>query len=195
MQTLINALDSQDWLTYDTHKKTLIKQFISNHNSKGLVDFWQTLLKQVASFEQYQRTLSAVADTSAFVSDIKRLLTQGTNLAKTDDSIKAFYYEYYYDGSNASTGNLFLCTRFDQDPDSDWASEFDVVLEGMCITPYFDFDPDWQMSNQTRTVACDYVHSVLLSTTLSQLPPHALSLPFAFASHDNPDNTVIILAN
>ena len=90
MQTLINALNSQDWLTYDTHKKALIKQFIINHDSKGLVDFWQTLLKQVASFEQYQRTLSSVADTSAFVSDIKRLLTQGTNLAKTDDSIKAF---------------------------------------------------------------------------------------------------------
>lgn len=192
MQTLINALDSQDWLAYDTHKKALIKQFISNHDSKGLVDFWQTLLKQVASSEQYQRTLSSVADTSAFASDIKRLLTQGTKLAKTDDTIKAFYYEYYYDGSDASTGNLFLCTRFDQDPDSDWASEFDVVLEGMCIAPYFDFDPDWQMPNQTRTVACDYVHSVLLSTTLTQQP---LPLPFAFASHDNPDNTVIILTN
>lgn len=195
MQTLINALDSQDYLGYDAHKKALTQQFVANHDSKGLVNFWQELLKHYASPEQYQRTLSAVADTHAFASDINRLLTQATDIAKTDDTIKAFYYEYYYDGSDASTGNLFLCTRFNQDPDSDWASDFDVVLEGMCIAPYFDFDPDWQMSNQTRTVACDYVYSVLLNTTLAQLMQHPLSLPFAFANHDNPDDTVIILAN
>lgn len=195
MQTLISALDSQDYLGYDAHKKALIQQFIANHVRQGLINFWQELLKHYASFEQYQRTLSAVADTNAFASDINRLLAQGTGIAKTDDTVKAFYYEYYYDGGDASTGNLFLCTRFDPDPDSDWASDFDIVLEGMCIAPYFDFDPDWQMSNQTRTVASDYVHSVLLGTVLAQLPQHALSLPFAFANHDNPDDTVVILAN
>ncbi len=195
-QPLIAAIDSGDFMALSTAEHAIIKAYFgATTDSQGFVSFWRELLKSQATEDEYQKVMMAITDTHTFADDIRCLLIAGYAKAKDNPNIKALYYEYYYDGSDYSTGNLFLCTRFDETgtDQGDWASCFDELINGMVITPYFAFDDDFKMSNSVRHIAMWHNHATLLDAALQVLKDLQLSMSFGFASHDNPDGMIVVM--
>lgn len=162
-----------------------------HQNSQGLALFWQNALKDHATHEEYERITQLLKDTSAFRKDIAKLLAEGGQIAQENQAIQALYYEYYYDGSEESAGNLFLCHRFHQ-KEGNWASDFEDFIEGMVIAPYFGFDPDFEMSPTIAYIAQQYIHAVLLDSAIDAVKANPVPVPFGFASHDDRAMVVIL---
>lgn len=150
------------------------------------VKFHTACLTAVAGQEQVERI--CVKNIERFEQEFARCLREGLEKARRDDRIKALYFEYFYDGGDASTGNLFLCESFDPDDDG-WAADFGragVVL-GPSILPWMHFDPDFDLPAPLRTVAEMYVDANLLAACLREIDAlGGIEYPFGFARHDAP---------
>lgn len=156
----------------------------------ALLRFHGAGLAAVATAEQAERI--RVNDIERFRQGFARCLAEGLERARGDPRIKALYFEYFYDGGDASDGNLFLCESFDPEDDA-WAADFgrDGVVLGPSVLPWMHFDPECELLQSTRTVADIYVDANLLVACLREIESiGGIEYPFGFAQHDAPVTVV-----
>lgn len=192
MQEFINAYQSQDFMKFNEVIKQTTKQYIDKNDSQGLVLAWQKLLKEQATAEEYAYITGLLKDMSAFQADIAQLLRQGVEKLQSDDNIKAFYYEYQYDGAEWCAGNLFLCLDFDSD-NGEWASNFDDLINGGKISQYFDDGDVINLGSIVYAIASHYAYAVLLNAFIGEVKKYPLTIPIGFADHDNNDIIVVVM--
>lgn len=193
MQEFVNAYQAQDWDKTDQIVTRITRQYLQQQDSQGLVLFWQNFLKQQSSHLEYEYVLGLVKNTDDFRQDVRQLLQQGIKKHQQNSAIKAFYYEYFYDGSDESTGNLFLCLDFNKD-DGEWASNFEDLVNGGLIRQYFA-DYDKFSSDISESIAKNYTHAVLQDIFMQEVRNNPLPIPVGFADHENNYRMVIILPN
>lgn len=194
MQEFIHAYQAQDWDKLDAAVTQITRRYIDGQDHQGLVLFWKNFLKEQSTEEEYAYITGLVKDMGGFQSDIAQLLRQGVEKLQTDDNIKAFYYEYQYDGSEWSSGNLFLCSDFDT-RNGGWASNFEDLVNGREIARYFDNGDVIDMGSIIYTIARHYAHSVLLNAFIGEIKNYPLTIPVGFADHDNNYRMVAIMPN
>lgn len=109
--------------------------------------------------------------------------------------IKAIYFEYYFDGSDASEGNFFLCTEYDTAQDSDWGAHFaaEDVLDGPKLQQLLTFDPELEWPALASHAASALGHADLLAQ-LGEIIDESggCPLPVGYAEHD--DSLVVHIA-
>lgn len=193
MQEFVNAYQAQDWDKTDQIVTQITQKYLQQQDNAGLVLFWQNLLKQQSSHTEYEYVLSLVKNTDDFRKDIRQLLQKGIKKHQENSAIKAFYYEYFYDGGDASTGNLFLCLDFNKN-DGEWASNFEDLVHGGLIQQYFA-DYEKFTSDISNNIAMKYTHAVLQDIFIQEVKNNPLPIPIGFADHDNNYRMVIILPN
>lgn len=193
MQELLNAYQADDWEKANQMVTQITRQYLQQQDSQGLVLFWQNLLKQQSSHTEYEYVLSLVKNTDDFRKDIRQLLQKGIKKHQENSAIKAFYYEYFYDGGDTSTGNLFLCLDFNKN-DGEWASNFEDLVHGGLIQQYFA-DYEKFTSDISNDIAMKYTHAVLQDIFIQEVKNNSLPIPIGFADHDNNYRMVIILPN
>lgn len=191
MQQFINAYNMQDWKKTDQIITQITQYYLQQQNSAGLVVFWQNFLKQQSNHIEYEYVLDLVKNTDGFRQDIRQLLKQGIKKHQENSEIKAFYYEYFNDGGDASTGNLFLCLDFNKD-NGVWPSHFNDVVNGSLIRQYFDYH-DKFASDISEYIAKNYTHAVLQDVFIQEVRNNPLAIPIGFADHDDNHRMVMIL--
>lgn len=194
MQEFSHAYHAQDWEKTNQIVSQITKQYLDKQDSQGLVLFWQDFLKQNTSHSEWDYVSNLVKNTDDFQKDIRHLLKAGIQKHQNNQNIKAFYYEYFYDGGDASTGNLFLCLDFNQS-NGDWASNFEDLVQGNLISQYFNYFYHHFSSEIAYDIARNYTHAVLLDVFIREVKNTPLPIPIGFADHDNNHRTVIILPN
>lgn len=180
-ETLIAAAA---WDDFETLCREVETACLRARNHDALLAFHETCLKRIASPEDHARI--RIDDLTPFAQAFAALLDQGLARAQADPAVRALYFEYFYDGDDASTGNLFLCESFDPD-DEEWASDFghEGVLPGPSVLPWLDFDPDLAMPDRTRLVGERYVDAQLLVACAREIEARGgIAYPFGFARHD-----------
>lgn len=180
-----NAMREWGLLCCDVESATL-----ADKDFDGLLRFHEANLRAVATAEQAERI--RVKDIERFRQGFARCLIEGLERARRDQRIQALYFEYFYDGGDASDGNLFLCESFDPEDDG-WAANFgrDGVVLGLSVLPWMHFDPERELSQSTRTVADMYVDANLLVACLREIESiGGIDYPFGFAQHDAPVTVV-----
>jgi hypothetical protein len=159
---------------------------IERHDLDGLVSFHEASLTAVATPEQFHHI--RVKNIERFGDGFADCLSRALVKARANPAIQALYFEYFYDGGDASDGNIFLCESFDPD-DENWAANFgrDGVVPGPSVLPWMHFDPEIELPEPLRTVAMMYVDANLLVACLREIDAlGGIEYPFGFAQHDAP---------
>lgn len=175
---------AEAWDDFEALCREVETACLSARDFTGLLAFHDACLKRIASPGDYARI--RIDDLAPFAQAFAALLDQGLARAQADPAVSALYFEYFYDGGDESTGNLFLCESFDPD-DEEWASDFghEGVLPGPSVLPWLDFDPDFAMPERTLQVGERYVDAQLLVACAREIEARGgIACPFGFARHD-----------
>ena len=180
-------LAQKQWHEYELLCREVEERCLMAKDFAGLMAFHEAGLKQLASAEEFEKI--RVEDLAKYQADFSKGLNEALAKARTNPAVKAIYFEYFYDGGDASDGNFFLCESFD-DEDDDWASDFageEGLVPGFSILPYMDFDPDGDMDDDVTTKGYQYVDACLLAASLEVIEARGgITYPFGFAQHDWP---------
>ena len=152
----------------------------------GLLEFYESGLREYASDAEFNRI--KIKNIDQFAKEFAEALQRALAKARQNSAVQALYFEYFFDGGDASDGNFFLCESFDED-DDEWACNFsrDGVVLGPSVLPYMNFDPEFTLSNELRMLGELYVDANLLITALVEIEKlNGIEYPFGFAQHDSP---------
>ena len=141
-------------------------------------------LKAHTNEQELARIIACHTCLSKFDEEFKLALEAAIKLAKKDKEIKALYCEYYYDGSDASIANIFLCDQTENDA-VDWASSFTEVLGNIPIAEYFNYlKDDKELSNLGEKYAQHYIAVGMLNIILKHYRNLNPKYPLGFGNHD-----------
>jgi hypothetical protein len=159
-----------------------------------LIKFYEELA--ASGLDQGKLSEVRIENIADFQSGLATALQTTLSKLSAMPQVKGIYFEYYYDGDESCTGNIFLCEEY-SDEDDFWAAEFgaDGLVEGPNVSPYYDFDPDFDWDPYLRYIAEEYVNGRLLAAALEEWKKCGIAgLPFGFANHDH-DSMVRAPAN
>lgn len=185
------AIRSDDFEALSDAHNSMVEELSKAKRFDDIITIATMVLKNGVDALAYERI--KLDNIVTFESDFTKLWGKGIRAALDNPEVKAIYFEYFYDGGDASDGNLFLCESFDVDDDG-WASDFgrDGVILGMSILPCMDYDPDFDLDDEVRTIGDYYVDTLLYATCLKVICHSGeTAYPFGFAMHDNPVMTYI----
>lgn len=125
-----------------------------------------------------------------FESGIRSAFETAAIHADNDESIEAFYFEYFFDGTDSCTGDVFLCTQYRsaaEDQYGGWAAEFKGIITGPLVREYMDYDIG-DSSNKAAKILIDaYIDARFLAALGRVLDGlDCVVLPTGFARHDHP---------
>ena len=179
-------LTGGDWRQWGELCRDRESAMIETRDFDGFLRFHDAGLRFATTPEQFEQI--QIRDIGRFRKGFGRCLSRGLKKARSQAAIRALYFEYFYDGGDASDGNLFLCQAFDVD-DEEWAAEFaeDGVIPGPSILPWLHYDPELEFPEDVRKVADVYVDAHLLVACLREIEAMGgIEYPFGFARHDGP---------
>ena len=181
---LSDLVESEDWDGVGGLHHSVTQWHVDSNAITQLESFYGDALELV--FDPGWMGKIAILQTTDFEDAITNLFLESKSRMSKSDSIKAVYLEYFYDGGDASTADVFLCNRYSDD-DDDWAAHFakDNVLDGPGISVFFDYDPDFELAVLQDQIAGFYVDCKLLCATVRAWQLANLAdVVLGFARHD-----------
>lgn len=130
---------------------------------------------------------STLGDLGDFVEGLDSALSQAFEQAQSDPQIKALYVEYFFDGGDASTVDIFTCTDYSDSGSADWTGQHsdDGMISGPSVQALLDYDPDIEWGEFETFLADGYAFAHLLAVFGEVFDRHnSIGLPAAFAQHD-----------
>lgn len=143
----------------------------------------QSRLKQLADETAYQNILGCKRKLTRFDKDFIKALKEAIKRSAKDKTVKALYFEYHFDGGVNNTANFFLCQSYDQDY-TEWASFFSEIIGDIPIYEYFNYDPDFLLSEVVNCYAEFLIVLKMLSIALKHYKKEQVKYPLSVASHD-----------
>ncbi|TDR46478.1 hypothetical protein DFR29_1039 [Tahibacter aquaticus] len=131
---------------------------------------------------------TCLGGTRAFEAGLQAALELAIERAIHRSDIAALYCEYFFDGSEASSADVFLCQSFTR-TDDDWASQFrqSDVISGPSIHALLNYDPERGLDPVANVIASVYAHAVLLRCFCRVMNvSRQTGLPIGFAQRDFP---------
>lgn len=181
------AAAARDWDPLQPVLRDACQSFAERREWAELVLFFAQTMHVGTSVERRGQVHSCLGGLSDFKSELAASFAVVADRVAGDPGIKAIYFEYFFDGGDASNGNLFLCTRHSTSDDSDWASDFlkDGVVPGPSVASLLNFDPESDWDETVRFLANGYVHACFLAALGELLDKTGFgSIPVGFAQHD-----------
>lgn len=158
--------------------------FAADTNHAALKDFCEGILK--AGLDESRYEIARIPDMATFQSALAALFESARERLSSLEGIKGVYVEYFYDGGDSCTANIYLCTEYSDDDDF-WGAEYTEqgYFVGPSVTDFLDFDPEFEWDDLSRYVAEEYANSMLLAACLEEWEKSEIrNLPFGFAQHD-----------
>jgi len=184
-ETIKQLVKKQDWAQLDSLNRDINQSLINDGNTIGILEFHKELLAFSMTPEEYNKI--EIKDASVFENSLSQIFFELKNKIDTMKTLKAVYLEYFYDGGDCCTANVFLCDEY-TDEDDYWGAEFveNGMIDGPSIFEYFSNGCDFEMSPVKDTIMYGYIDAVLLVSTLNTWKKAGISgYPLAFAMHDN----------
>jgi hypothetical protein len=160
-----------------------VQMLVDQRDWQQLESFNDALLKGVLTKKNIKKVVSHTNKLDVFREQITELLTLATAEAEKKPEVKGLYFEFVYDGGDSCSGDFFLCHGY-SDNDNEWASEFEDVIEGMDISEYFSYDPDFEFPPSEDAVASYYASICLLRALAEVYFSSPCKYPLGFANHD-----------
>ncbi len=173
-----------DWESLSQLRLETNQSFAEQADDAGLREFYQQVAE--LALDAKEREAIGPTDVEQFCADLRNSFCAAKNKVDNDE-IKGIYLEYFYDGGDSCTANLFLCTEYSESDDS-WGAEFeqDGFIEGPQVPTFFNFDPDFEWPDFSRYVAEEHANGVLLAAGIREWKTSGIcGLPFGFANHDH----------
>ena len=183
----------QNWLELSDLAYEINQSFVDSGNIKELVGFYDKVLESSFTGKSLllreNKWIKKISNRKYgnFSSAVLEMLKKAKLKLNDNGSYKAIYLEYFFDGGDASTANLYLCSDFDE-KDDDWASSFakEGFIEGIAVNSFLDFDPNFKLNEVEEFIANQYADARLLAATIDAWNESKLSnYPFGFAKHDH----------
>ena len=166
----------------------LCQAHVDDSTEDELVAILHSLVKAHCPAWAVSAIEASLALSSDVESDLDLALRRAVTAVSAQPDIKGLYCEYFYDGGDGSSMDLFPCRSFTRSND-DWAADFHPsdVVEGPRIQALLRYDPELELDPAPRFLATAYLHSVLLAMFVRvQTRFRLLTLPAGFAQHDFP---------
>jgi len=183
---LEEAAHAQDW----TETDRLVHEFLQDcavvSGWRGLESQSRTVLLSACDQPTVRKIDSCLGNLRQFEVALERAVDEAINRAAGRSDIVAIYCEYFFDGGDGSSMDLFLCDRYTP-TDDDWASHFGSsdVVSGPSVESLLSYDPEFELDGLPSVVADMYAYSKLLCAFGSLVSARAdMPLPFAFAQHE-----------
>lgn len=176
---------TSDWEALAGLRKSTNQRYVSGLDHAGLVSFYEEVL--ASGLDESKASQVRIEDIGPFRSGVAHAFQAAASRLATMPQVKAVYFEYFFDGGDSCTGNLFLCEQY-SDADDYWGAEFgrDGMVKGPDVSPYFAFDRELEWELFPRYVAEEYVNGRLLAAVLDEWTKSGISgLPLGFANHDH----------
>lgn len=154
----------------------------------GLERTLRGCLEAVCGHEQVDDVDDCLAALPQFEHDLAATIGRAIAHASGRTDLKALYCEYFFDGGDGSSADVFLCRAYTPG-DDDWASQFAGadMFAGPNVQHLLDYDPDGDFEPTADCIANAYARGVLLGAFGRALAAHPqLALPAGFAEHDFP---------
>ena len=165
-------------------RRQIYQSFSDNHDWLGIEDFFRGVVLACVPKEVQSALFRKTDELPTLSEALGNSLQTAVGLAADDPGVAALYCEYFDDGGDASSLDVYLCLRFDREDDF-WASDFNRSVSGPRVDSYFDFDPKGELLDPTASVAREYLHARLLGVVGRLADEHVRErLPFGFAEHD-----------
>jgi hypothetical protein len=179
------ACEESDWDALEKLRHGTNQSFAERTDYRGIKRFYDEALR--LGLDDDKLDAVRIVDTESFQSGLSRAFSVAKSKLDQLSGIKGVYFEYFYDGGDSCTGNVYLCNAF-SDEDDGWGAEFDQggFIEGPSIIEYFNFDLDFEWDELPRVLAEEYVNGTLFSATLEEWTRCEIrGLPFGFANHEH----------
>jgi hypothetical protein len=185
IEKVTRAVSAQDWGLLTDLQVEVNHSFARRRDWDGLEQFYTDALIGAVTPDIVHIMKSR--DTGTFQAGVGGVLRQALERAAKDPSIKAVCFVYFYDGGEECTGDVFLCTDYQED-DDDWASSFenDGYIGGPGVHEYLSYDPDLKFAPLPFSVCQYYADAMLLAAWGREVTKLQTQLPMGFAEHDSP---------
>lgn len=174
-----------NWDALSELRKHTNQSFTSALDSIGLVHFYEELA--ATGLDEGKWPEVRIDNLLEFQSGVAELFQTAQVKLASMPQVKGVYFEYFYDGGDSCTGDLFMCSEYSDEDDS-WGAEFgqDSFVEGPDVSAYFDFDPDFEWDDFSRILAKEYVNGRLLAVVIQEWQKSGIAgRPLGFANHDH----------
>lgn len=173
------------WERLPEIRRRVGQKFVTELDADGMTCFWAEVLRLGLSKDLAEAV--RITDTRAFQAGLASAFeTAARKLAGASD-IKGIYFEYFVDGGDSCTGDVFLCTAYSSE-DDDWASQFDKEgwIEGPSVSEFFRYDLDGDWDDFSRVIADEYANGRVMAIVLQEwMKSKIRELPFGLAGHDD----------
>ena len=178
----------RDWQSITHLTDNIYQSYSENKEWDALEIFFESVVLEVGNTALLETINRTMGDLSEFRHTLKININAALARAKIREDIKAIYFEYFYDGGDASVGDFFLCSRYSLDEDSDWAAYFknEDIIDGPNIQGRLDFErAGEELPDDYMSVAHTLAHARFLASfgrlvdSIEDQP-----LPIGFAEHD-----------
>jgi len=175
---LAKFIEQSDWEALSELRRSTNQAFASNMDHDGLQVFYDKVIR--TGLDDSKHDDVKILSTEKYQSELAEAFRLAKGKIPALNGVKGVYFEYFFDGGDSCTGNLFLCTEYSDNNDF-WGSEFekDGFIAGPSVFEFLNFDPEFEWENLPRFVGEEYVNGVLLA-----LCCEIQGLPFGFANHD-----------
>ena len=183
-------LENSEWCDAAEIRRQVCQQFADRHDWAGLQQFFRDTFLQASQNNQQRMTeIDQGLEQLPVCREVLRTgLHQSLEKAQGRPEIKAIYFEYYFDGGEASEGAFFLCTEYSPMQDSDWGAHFTAedVLNGPHVQHLLSIDEDFVWPQLERTLG-ESLGYVSLLAQLGEIIDEmgGCSLPVGYAEHDD----------
>lgn len=185
VRSMNEAARTRQWEHLSELSRCIYQCYSDKLDWDGLEAFFAAAL-QLGVPEEVRAAVARTAENlPEILANLAVALDKAVAMAALNAEIRGLYCEYFYDGGDASTIDLFPCTRFDRKDDF-WASEFDEVIEGSLVQEYFRYDPDLDLPPPIDLIADDYLQAKLFAALGRLVCERVKGIPFGFAQHDHP---------
>ncbi len=181
---LAKFIEQSDWEALSELRRSTNQAFASNMDHDGLQVFYDKVIR--TGLDDSKHDDVKILSTEKYQSELAEVFRLAKGKIPVLNSVKGVYFEYFFDGGDSCTGNLFLCTEYSDNNDS-WGSEFEKggFIAGPSVFEFLNFDPEFEWENLPRSVGEEYVNGVLLALCLEEWAKSEIQgLPFGFANHD-----------
>ena len=174
------------WIDASTTFHALCQAYVDRHDVDGLVKVMRSQLESVCPVDAVAAVDSCFAAVTEFEAELRVAFKAAVNRAAGRSDVAAIYCEYFYDGGDCSSIDVFLCQSFTRSNDH-WASEFlqSDRVNGPNIQALLNYDRELQLDPCADFIASSYAYTLLL-----RVFAHAVNsckenaLPVGFAEHD-----------
>ena len=185
---LLQHARSHDWDNATAAAQSLYQDHARRRDWDGLETALRHCLEAVCGHEQLDDVDDCLAGLPQFERALGETVGRAIAHAAGRADLKALYCEYFFDGGDTSSADVFLCHAYTRG-DDDWASHFaDAdVLAGPNVQHLLDYDPDGDFEPTEDCIANAYARGMLLGAFGRAVAAHApLALPVGFSEHDFP---------